>query len=135
MKKFKDNETALIFYDGMLEKCSVLSTKTTSHSNEYFIKILRTGKVISCLERELFKREPTEKVNEDGYIEHFKSKTKPPHYPDAGGDDWIGFTIRHKVGALEFNIGKYILRHDKKNGKEDLLKAQEYLTRLIDSYE
>lgn len=60
---------------------------------------------------------------------------KPNHYPDSGNDDWIGFTLRHNVGALEFNIGKYILRHRKKNGKEDLLKAQEYLNRLIESYE
>lgn len=61
--------------------------------------------------------------------------TKPDHYPDSGKDDWIAFSLRHEVGAMEFNIGKYILRHRKKNGKEDLLKAKEYLNRLIETYE
>lgn len=64
------------------------------------------------------------------------SEVKPSHYPNSGGnDDWIAFTLKNDVGPLEFNIGKYIIRHRKKNGKEDLLKAQEYLKRLIQSYE
>lgn len=33
------------------------------------------------------------------------------------------------------NVVKYILRFQNKNGKQDLQKAQEYLQKLIDSYE
>jgi hypothetical protein len=32
------------------------------------------------------------------------------------------------------NVLKYLLRHKKKNGKEDLEKARHYLTKMIDSY-
>lgn len=63
-----------------------------------------------------------------------KDAINPEHYP-SGGTDWIDFCKMHNVGFIEGNIGKYILRHAKKNGKEDLLKAQEYLNRLIKSYD
>lgn len=36
-----------------------------------------------------------------------------------------------KVGALNFNITKYILRWQDKNGLEDLQKARWYLNELI----
>lgn len=36
------------------------------------------------------------------------------------------------LGPHEANIVKYVLRYKKKNGKQDLLKAQWYLNRLID---
>lgn len=34
-------------------------------------------------------------------------------------------------GALVFNIFKYLFRYERKNGIEDLLKAEFYLKRLI----
>jgi hypothetical protein len=34
-------------------------------------------------------------------------------------------------GALIFNIFKYLFRYERKNGIEDLLKAEFYLKRLI----
>ena len=140
---FDDNELALLSYEGTLVQCTILSAKVTREGIEYLVKLVSLGKEIYCSEKQLSKFELTEEFKsqllKSGVISDeipiHSSKTKPSHYPDAGGDDWIGFAMRHKVGAIEFNIGKYVLRHDKKDGKQDLLKAQEYLKRLIDSYE
>ena len=38
------------------------------------------------------------------------------------------------MSFLEGNVVKYITRHRMKNGLEDLMKAQWYLTRLIQDY-
>ena len=36
------------------------------------------------------------------------------------------------IGFYVLNIIKYVVRFPKKNGREDLLKAQTYLSRLIE---
>lgn len=45
------------------------------------------------------------------------------------------FTPEAFKGFLEGNILKYVLRHRRKNGVEDLHKAMTYLTWLIDEEE
>jgi len=60
---------------------------------------------------------------------------KPNHYPNAGKNDVITFCQDNGIGFVEGNVIKYVVRHKNKNGVEDLKKAQEYLKRLIDSYE
>jgi len=62
-----------------------------------------------------------------------KDPVRPDHYPQA--IDVIEFCQSNSIGFAEGNVIKYVLRHDKKNGLEDLLKAQEYLRRLIEQYE
>ncbi len=55
---------------------------------------------------------------------------KPPHYISASIEaiDVIeSFELNFHLG----NVIKYVLRHKKKNGLEDLQKAQWYLTREI----
>ena len=42
------------------------------------------------------------------------------------------YIITNKLGYLEGNIIKYITRHKKKNGLQDLQKAQHYLEKLIE---
>ena len=42
------------------------------------------------------------------------------------------FIVKNNLGYLEGNIIKYITRYKKKNGIEDLLKAQHYLEKLIE---
>lgn len=49
--------------------------------------------------------------------EHYKSAYQP-----------IEFITRFKLLMIEGNLVKYITRHYKKNGKEDLEKAYHYLT-------
>lgn len=61
--------------------------------------------------------------------------TTPTHYKNAGKDDVIAFCVKNKLGFIEGNIIKYVTRYKAKNGLEDLQKAQEYLNRLIQTYE
>ena len=60
-----------------------------------------------------------------------------PSYYHQNGTDVIKMIelLRGKQAAKEFCIGnvlKYTIRYDKKNGVEDLQKAQTYITRLIE---
>lgn len=43
----------------------------------------------------------------------------------------IRFSIENNLNGFQFNIVKYILRHDAKNGIEDLKKAKRYLEMFI----
>lgn len=60
----------------------------------------------------------------------------------VGGNHYKGTTYQHwdfvmiALGGryLEGNITKYITRHRKKNGLQDLQKARHYLTKLIELY-
>ena len=60
----------------------------------------------------------------------------------VGGSHYKGTTYQHwdfvrvVLGGryLEGNITKYVTRHRKKNGLQDLQKARHYLTKLIDEY-
>jgi hypothetical protein len=59
---------------------------------------------------------------------------KPAHYQgDIECIDTIKASMSSSqfIGYLKGNIQKYIWRYDRKNGVEDLKKAQWYLDRLI----
>ena len=56
-----------------------------------------------------------------------------PHYYTKG-IDCIDYITSKDMSFLEGNVVKYITRHRMKNGLEDLMKAQWYLTRLIEDY-
>lgn len=43
------------------------------------------------------------------------------------------YIVANDLGYLEGNIIKYVSRHKKKNGIEDLKKAQHYLEKLIET--
>lgn len=56
-----------------------------------------------------------------------------------GGSHYKDFVIQpvefiHKngLGFLEGNVVKYVSRHHKKNGKDDLLKAKHYIELLLE---
>lgn len=53
------------------------------------------------------------------------------HYKDYAIQP-IEFMYKNNMPYCEANILKYIMRHKKKNGKEDLLKAKHYLEMLIE---
>jgi len=46
----------------------------------------------------------------------------------------IDYIVKNNLGYLEGNVVKYISRYKLKNGVEDLKKAQQYLTWLIQEY-
>lgn len=65
----------------------------------------------------------------------------PSHYQGKNGlevidviDNFVG-DLRGEKAVCMGNVIKYILRHTKKNGVEDLLKARWYLDRLISYYD
>ena len=56
--------------------------------------------------------------------------TRPKHYQST--IEPIDFIVANNLNFIEGNIIKYVARYKKKNGLEDLLKAQEYLKLLIE---
>lgn len=61
---------------------------------------------------------------------------KPNHY-HKGGIDPIGygeqqFSNEEMKGFYRMNVIKYVSRYDKKNGAQDLFKAQFYIKKLIE---
>lgn len=54
------------------------------------------------------------------------------HYKDMPIQP-IDFILKNKLGFCEGNIIKYVCRHRTKNGKEDLLKAKQYIDFLIEA--
>lgn len=57
----------------------------------------------------------------------------------VGGDHYkvlpiqpVEFIHRNELGFIEGNIIKYVVRHQTKNGKQDLEKAAHYLRLLIE---
>ena len=54
-----------------------------------------------------------------------------PDYYNQGIECW-DYIISHDMGFLQGNIIKYVTRYKNKNGKKDLLKAIEYLKKLIE---
>lgn len=60
------------------------------------------------------------------------SKTHPEHYVQQGIEP-IDYIESNNLNFSEGNVVKYVTRHRKKNGKEDLLKARWYINRLIET--
>jgi len=54
-----------------------------------------------------------------------------PHHYARFKIEPIRFSIENNLNNFQFNIIKYILRHDAKNGIEDLKKARRYLEMFI----
>lgn len=62
-----------------------------------------------------------------------EESNNPQHY----GGDWRtdDFIAEMELPFREGNIVKYVVRHKKKNGLEDLKKARNYLNRLIEKWD
>jgi len=68
----------------------------------------------------------------DLYSKHVQQSLveHPDHY-NKGIECW-DYIVSHNMGFLEGNIIKYITRYKLKNGRADLLKAKEYLDKLLE---
>lgn len=59
----------------------------------------------------------------------------------VGGDHYnmaiqpIEFIVENDISYREANVIKYVVRHKKKNGKEDILKAMHYLEMILEDYD
>lgn len=64
---------------------------------------------------------------------------KPMHYHKNGIDPikygLSQFSKEQNMGFYRLNVIKYVSRYDKKNGVEDLKKAQFYINKMIEVYE
>lgn len=84
-----------------------------------------------------------EKIREQDIIVWNKTKlNSPEHYKINGKDSMklILDIVKENSTSVEetvylFNTLKYLIRYKRKNGKEDLLKAKDYLERLINEEE
>ena len=59
------------------------------------------------------------------------SRVKPPKHYNEGIEMW-DYAFSHNLDFFEGNIVKYVTRWKHKNGVEDLLKAKQYLDKLIE---
>ena len=57
--------------------------------------------------------------------------SKPNHY-DKSEIDPLDYILANNMDFIEGNIIKYISRYKHKDGVKDLIKAQDYLTKLIE---
>ena len=57
------------------------------------------------------------------------NKINPTYY--GTGLDVIDFCQKNNLDFMQGNVIKYVTRYKGKNGKEDLLKAKEYIDRII----
>lgn len=62
-------------------------------------------------------------------MNNYTDKTKPTYY--GTGFDVIDFCQANNLDFMQGNVIKYVTRYKEKNGKEDLLKAIEYIKRII----
>ena len=62
-------------------------------------------------------------------FESLNSKTNPSYY--GTGFDVIDFCQKNNLDFMQGNVIKYVTRYKEKNGLEDLLKAREYIDRII----
>lgn len=76
---------------------------------------------------------PREKVLAEGGTANNK-QVGGDHYKSQEIEPW-DFVISNKLGFLEGNAIKYIARHTKKNGAEDIKKAIHYLEKLLETLE
>ena len=58
-----------------------------------------------------------------------ENKINPSYY--GTGLDVIDFCQKNNLDFMQGNVIKYVTRYKGKNGKEDLLKAKEYIDRII----
>lgn len=70
---------------------------------------------------DIFRKLPNKEDNND--------KINPSYY--GTGFDVIDFCQKNKLDFMQGNVIKYVTRYKEKNGKEDLLKAKEYIDRII----
>lgn len=61
----------------------------------------------------------------------FRQQTGGNHYQGLAITP-IEYAMANKLNACEFSVVKYISRHRLKNGKEDLLKARDFIDMLIE---
>lgn len=68
-------------------------------------------------------------IEENDSMNNYTDKINPTYY--GTGFDVIDFCQKNNLDFMQGNVIKYVTRYKEKNGKEDLLKAKEYIDRII----
>ena len=66
----------------------------------------------------------------DDAVNVYKQQHGCTHYQDMKITP-IEYAMANNLNACEFSVVKYVSRHRLKNGKEDLLKAKDFIDMLI----
>lgn len=82
-----------------------------------------------------------DKPSKPEHFEAFIVDVRPATATQVGGQHYkdmaiqpTEFIMANKIDYLAGNVIKYVCRHDKKNGKEDLEKAKHYIDLMIEHY-
>ncbi len=75
---------------------------------------------------------PTDEIKVHWNENRKPDNINPEHYTQ--GIECIDYITSKEMSFLEGNVVKYVTRYRMKNGLEDLVKAQWYLTRLIEDF-
>ena len=100
---------------------------------ELYLRTLKERKRNEKLEKEFFEKMEKEREKEKMTTEY----DHPQRYTGEDGKDLIDrleeglITEEQTRGFLKGNVLKYVTRYEDKNGIDDLIKAHEYLRRLI----
>ena len=84
------------------------------------ITVYLSRKVIQVSTKKLFSDKPVQKQIGGN---HYQMPIQP-----------IEYIVKNNIPYREANVIKYVTRHSKKNGKEDILKAIHYLEMLLEDY-
>jgi hypothetical protein len=75
------------------------------------------------------------------YLEKLAMQAKNPKEKQVGGDHYakmaiqpVDFIEENNLTFLQGNVIKYIVRHQDKHGKQDLLKAIHYIELMIERH-
>lgn len=91
-----------------------------------YVKVINNVNDLQCYPVNIFRELPKQEVEKLGLS---TDKTKPSYY--GTGFDVIDFCQKNNLDFMQGNVIKYVTRYKEKNGKEDLLKAREYIDRII----
>jgi len=89
---------------------------------------LRYGEVVKAREagytRPTFEEEYTGEMKKQVGGSHYQLPIEP-----------IDYIVKNDIPYREGNVIKYVTRHKKKNGKEDIMKAIHYLEMILKDYD
>lgn len=91
-----------------------------------YVKVINNLNDLKCYPVNIFRELPKQEVEK---LRLSNDKTKPSYY--GTGFDVIDFCQKNNLDFMQGNVIKYVTRYKEKNGKEDLLKAKEYIDRII----
>lgn len=92
------------------------------YEGDFYVKVINNAGELHSYPYSVFRK----LTNQEAV---FCNKIKPTYY--GTGIDVIEFCQKNNLDFMQGNVIKYVTRYKEKNGKEDLLKAREYIDRII----